>query len=164
MIRWLSAPVCAMSPTGWRWQRPDPSNGCRGDWSDEFNENRARNVVCLESYDDRENATVEEELAVDRVIANVGYCPDRQLSEELQVHECYASSAPMKLAAALLGDTSADCTAQSSHGPQTLQNPEPGLFILGAKSYGRDNRFLIQIGLQQIVDVFTLIVPSDPVR
>ena len=123
----------------------------------ESREPDARQTICLESHDRQENTTVEEELTVDRVIANVGYRPDRRLYEELQVHECYASSAPMKLAAALLGDTSADCTAQSSHGPQALQNPEPGLFILGAKSYGRDSRFLIQIGLQQIIDAFTLI-------
>lgn len=125
----------------------------------EAREPDARQTVCLELHDRQENATVEEELTVDRIIANVGYRPDRRLYEELQVHECYASSAPMKLAAALLGDTSADCTVQSSHGPQALQNPEPGLFILGAKSYGRDSRFLIQIGLQQITDAFTLIGP-----
>lgn len=126
----------------------------------EAREPDARSTVCLESYDQGKNERVEEELTVDRVIANVGYRPDRRLYEELQVHECYASSAPMKLAAALLGDMSADCTAQSSHGPQMLKNPEPGLFILGAKSYGRDSRFLIQIGLQQIIDVFTLIAPG----
>ncbi|MCI0457780.1 MAG: NAD(P)-binding domain-containing protein, partial [Gemmataceae bacterium] len=38
---------------------------------------------------------------VDRVIANVGYTPDTDLYRELQVHECYASLGPMKLAAAL---------------------------------------------------------------
>ena len=98
-----------------------------------------------------------EEVTVDRIIANVGYRPDRQLYEELQFHECYASQGPIQLAAALLGDTSADCTTQSTHGPETLRNPEPNLFILGSKSYGRDSRFLIRIGLQQIEDVFSLI-------
>ena len=63
----------------------------------------------------------------------------------------------MKLAAALLGETSADCLSQSSHGAETLTNPEPGFFILGAKSYGRDSRFLIKVGLEQIRDVFSLI-------
>ncbi|MEX2287154.1 MAG: hypothetical protein WD648_08700 [Planctomycetaceae bacterium] len=98
-----------------------------------------------------------EELSVDCVIANVGYRPDRSLYEELQVHECYASGGPMKLAAALLGETSADCLSQVSPGPQALVNPEPGFFILGAKSYGRDSRFLINVGLQQIRDVFSLL-------
>jgi thioredoxin reductase len=117
----------------------------------------AQYTVRLESNDPSNSQTVEAELTVDRVIANVGYRLDRTLYEELQIHECYASSGPMKLAAALLGETSADCTAQSSHGPETLRNPEPNLFILGAKSYGRDNRFLLQIGHQQITDVFSMI-------
>lgn len=98
-----------------------------------------------------------ESLAVDRIIANVGYHPDRSIYEELQVHECYATSGPIKLAAALLGNGSSDCLQQSPLGAETLRNPEPGFFILGAKSYGRDSRFLIRVGLEQIVDVFRLI-------
>ena len=46
----------------------------------------------------------------------------------------------MKLAAALLGARGGDCLAQTSHGAETLANPEPGFFILGAKSYGRNTR------------------------
>ena len=63
----------------------------------------------------------------------------------------------MKLAAKLLGETSADCLDQISHGPDVLRNPEPDFYILGAKSYGRNSNFLIQVGLRQIVDVFNLI-------
>ena len=45
----------------------------------------------------------EEELAgVDTVIAAVGYRPDTSLTRELQVHYCYATEGPMKLAASLL--------------------------------------------------------------
>jgi glycine/D-amino acid oxidase-like deaminating enzyme len=93
----------------------------------------------------------------DRIVANVGYRPDRSLYEELQVHECYASQGPMKLAAALLGEGSADCLAQKSHGPDTLRNPEPGFFILGAKSYGRNPTFLIRLGLAQVREVFQIL-------
>lgn len=92
-------------------------------------------------------------VPVQRIIANVGFRPNRQLYEELQVHECYASHGPMKLAAALLGETSADCLAQQSHGIATLKSPEPNFYILGAKSYGRSSRFLIQIGLEQVAAV-----------
>ncbi|MFQ5734555.1 MAG: monooxygenase [Planctomycetaceae bacterium] len=101
---------------------------------------------------------VLERVTVDTVIANVGYRPDRSLYEELQVHECYATQGPIKLAAALLGETSPDCLSQTGHGVQTLRNPEPGFFILGAKSYGRDSRFLITIGLQQIQDVLQFLI------
>ena len=96
-------------------------------------------------------------LTVHNVIANVGYHPDRSLYEELQIHECYASQGPMKLAAALMGETSADCMTQSTPKGDTLTNPEPGFYVLGAKSYGRDSRFLLRIGLEQIQLAFDLI-------
>lgn len=98
-----------------------------------------------------------EELIVDRIVAQVGYRPDRSLYEELQVHECYATQGPIKLAAALLGEMSGDCLSQTSPGAGTLRNPEPGFFILGAKSYGRDSRFLIRVGLEQIEAAFSLL-------
>ena len=63
----------------------------------------------------------------------------------------------MKLAAALLGQNSPDCLDQTSCGPQTLINPEPNFYILGAKSYGRNSNFLVSVGLQQIREVFTII-------
>ena len=42
-------------------------------------------------------------------------------------------------------------------GPQSLLNPEPDFYVLGAKSYGRNSRFLISLGLTQIRDLFTLL-------
>lgn len=96
-------------------------------------------------------------LTVHRIIGNVGYRPQRRLYEELQVHECYATQGPMKLAAALLGTASADCLQQSSGTADWLANPEPGFFILGAKSYGRDARFLLRIGIEQVRHVVELV-------
>ncbi len=99
------------------------------------------------------------EVAVDRVVANVGYAPDNSLYSELQVHECYASRGPMNLAAALLaaGGDGNDCLAVPPLGAATLGNPEPGFFILGSKSYGKGFNFLLKTGLEQIRDAFTLI-------
>jgi hypothetical protein len=94
---------------------------------------------------------------VDRLIAHVGYTPNTDLYRELQIHECYASLGPMKLAAAQLGQASGDCLKQTSPGAETLRNPEPGFFILGAKSYGRNSQFLLRLGFEQVRDVFTLI-------
>jgi len=99
----------------------------------------------------------ERTFPVDRIIANVGFRPDRSIYEELQVHECYASQGPMRLAAKLLGETSADCLVQPTPDADLLTNPEPGFFILGSKSYGRNSRFLLQTGLQQIHDVLSLL-------
>ncbi len=95
----------------------------------------------------------------DRIIANVGYRPDNEIYRELQVHECYASGGPMKLAAQLLAQTgdSGDCLDQTSCGAESLLNPEPNFYLLGSKSYGRNTQFLLSIGLEQIRDLFTLI-------
>jgi cation diffusion facilitator CzcD-associated flavoprotein CzcO len=98
-----------------------------------------------------------EEVTVDRVLALNGDVGDFSLYRQLQVHECYATSAPMKLSAALLGAAAGDCLEQQSHGPETLTNPEPGFFILGAKSYGRNSQFLMRIGWAQVDDVMGLL-------
>ena len=97
------------------------------------------------------------ELHVDRVIANVGYRPDSRIYQELQVHECYATSGPMQLAKALLAHRAADCLDQPSAGAAALLTPEPNFYILGSKSYGRTNRFLLAAGHKQIRHLFTLI-------
>ena len=57
---------------------------------------------------------VVERVLVDRVLAHVGYRPDTALTAELQVHYCYATEGPMKLAAALMaaGGGGGDCLAQ----------------------------------------------------
>jgi hypothetical protein len=103
--------------------------------------------------------------AVDLVLALTGYVGNAGLYRQLQVHECYATSAPMKLAAALLGQGSTDCLAQVSHGAETLANPESGFFVLGIKSYGRSTGFLMQIGWAQVDEAFSLIerAPADAV-
>jgi hypothetical protein len=81
------------------------------------------------------------------------------LYRQLQVHECYATTGPMNLAAALLGEAgSGDCLQLAAHGPETLRTPEPGFFILGAKSYGRMSRFLLQAGWRQVDDVFGTLI------
>jgi thioredoxin reductase len=93
----------------------------------------------------------------DRIVANVGGRPDLRLFEELQVHNCYVTDGPIKLAAMLLDSTTSDCLAQTTHGPQTLINPEPDFYVLGAKSYGRNTSFLTSIGIQQVRELFTII-------
>ncbi|HEX3112979.1 MAG TPA: hypothetical protein VHU20_06910 [Candidatus Eisenbacteria bacterium] len=121
-------------------------------------------VVAYESRDGRVRVTfrdhgAERVLDVDRVLALVGYRPDVAMTRELQVHYCYASEGTMELAAAILGagGGGGDCLAEVAHGPDSLRNPEPGFFVLGAKSYGRNPQFLLSIGHQQVKDAFELI-------
>jgi hypothetical protein len=111
----------------------------------------------------RESQGEERRVEVDRVLALVGYRPDLALFRELQIHLCYASEGPMALAAAILAaqaddpGAAAGCLGQVSHGPETLKNPEPNFYILGAKSYGRNPKFLLRLGHAQIEDVMTLL-------
>jgi hypothetical protein len=96
----------------------------------------------------------------DEVIANIGYQPDNSIYRELQIHECYASGAPMKLAASLLAagaEAGGDCLKLGGFGAEVLVNPEPEFFILGMKSYGRNSAFLLQSGHEQVRDVFCLL-------
>jgi hypothetical protein len=96
---------------------------------------------------------VKESLHVDRIVANVGYQPDLSLNRELQVHQCYASEGPMKLAASLLASAGGDCLAQAAVGVDLLKNPEPNYFVMGAKSYGRNSSFLLRLGIEQIQEI-----------
>lgn len=98
-------------------------------------------------------------VRVGRILALTGKVGNHQLYRQLQVHECYATSGPMKLAAALMGASGGggDCLAQTSLGPETLKNPEPGFFILGLKSYGRRSDFLMRVGWEQVDEVFQLL-------
>jgi len=102
-------------------------------------------------------------LDVDHVLALVGYRPDTSLARELQIHLCYASEGPMSLATALLSarltspGAAGDCLSQTTHGAESLRTPEPGYFILGAKSYGRYSNFVLSVGQTQVEEVFTLL-------
>ncbi len=98
-----------------------------------------------------------EPIDVDIMVACTGFRPDLNLHRELQVHACYASEGPMKLAAALLGDSGGDCLAPKAAGPELLMNPEPQFFVLGAKSYGRRNDFLLRTGHAQVEEVASLL-------
>ncbi|MCZ2340730.1 MAG: hypothetical protein LC104_02905 [Bacteroidales bacterium] len=66
---------------------------------------------------------------VERVIANVGYRPDLSIGSELRVHEPTGS----------------------------IETEEPGYFVLGSKSHGRDANFLLREGYDQIRRAFTAI-------
>lgn len=118
-------------------------------WVEAFAEHDSGLLVTLHGQGDP--------LPVDLAVCCTGFRPDLGLHRELQVHSCYASEGPMKLAAALLGDAGGDCLAPKAGGPELLVNPEPRFFVLGAKSYGRRNDFLLQNGHRQVEDVATLL-------
>jgi Pyridine nucleotide-disulphide oxidoreductase len=97
------------------------------------------------------------EVVVDRILALTGSVGDASMYRQLQIHECWATSGVMKLSAALLASSSVDCLDQTGQGADTLRNPEPDFYILGSKSYGRNNTFLLRVGWEQVDEVFSLL-------
>ena len=106
-----------------------------------------------------------QDVIVDRVLSLTGAVGDHRLYRQLQVHECYATCGPMKLSAALFaaGGASGDCMKQTTHGVETLKSPEPRFFLLGQKSYGRNNSFLLRVGWEQVAEVMGELQPSPAV-
>jgi hypothetical protein len=100
------------------------------------------------------------EVLVDRILSLTGYRPDAGLYRQLQVHECYATSAPMGLSAQLLGDAAGNCLEQPRGGVSVLRNPEPNFFLLGAKSYGNNSQFLMRAGYEQVSAVVSAYQPA----
>jgi hypothetical protein len=105
----------------------------------------------------------EETVTVDVILSLTGSVGNDRMYRQLQVHECWATSGPMKLASALLGASSVDCLSQESHGADSLRNPEPNFYIVGSKSYGRNTTFLLRVGWGQVDEVFSLL-PEQPVH
>ncbi|MGI9034211.1 MAG: FAD-dependent oxidoreductase [Acidimicrobiales bacterium] len=101
------------------------------------------------------------EVVVDKVLSLTGAVGDNSIYRQLQVHECYATAAPINLSAALLGAAAGDCLQQESHGVDVLRNPEPNFFILGSKSYGRVNQFLMRVGWEQVDEVFGALAEAN---
>jgi len=123
-------------------------------------------VTLAAEAESEESPQQSVQLIVDRILANVGYRPDAMIYGELQVHQCYGTDGPMKLAAALLAKSQersgpVDCLDQVSCGPESLVTSEPHFYILGSKSYGRNSSFLISVGLEQIRDLFKIIVGRE---
>ncbi len=100
-------------------------------------------------------------IAADHIAACVGFGADTSLFDELQIHLCYASGSPMNTAAAMLNDTIDFRHTPWALGRESIQNPEPGFYILGSKSYGRNQGYSLHIGLGQIILAFQDITRND---
>lgn len=112
----------------------------------------------------RNDSDDHELIEVHRVVANVGYQPDRRLYEELRVRESPITLGPENVAAAIgrAGMLSVAGPAAPWDAEAVVQE-EPNFYVLGAKSYGKDPHFLIETGLKQVAMVFRLIEEASAV-
>lgn len=77
------------------------------------------------------------------------------------VYEAGGPAAPMNLSATLLDSAGGDCLAQPAVDVDALRAPEPGFFVLGAKSYGRLATFLLRVGYEQVDQIIAGYTPQD---
>ena len=93
------------------------------------------------------------ELEVDRVIVATGFRPELALLREVRASLDPVLEAPPALAP-LIDPNLHSCGTVPPHGAAELSHPaEPGLYIVGAKSYGRAPTFLMVTGYEQVRSV-----------
>ena len=89
-----------------------------------------------------------EVTAVGRVFALTGFRPDTRILRELRT-DLDASLEAVAGIAAEIDPNIHSCGSVSATGARELAQPELGLFIIGAKSYGRAPTFLALTGYEQ---------------
>ena len=89
---------------------------------------------------------------VDRIVVATGFRPELGMLRELRVALDPAVEAPPALAP-LIDPNLHSCGTVPPHGAAELAHPEPGFYIVGAKSYGRAPTFLMATGYEQVRSV-----------
>lgn len=86
---------------------------------------------------------------VDRVVALTGFRPDLSWLSEVRLDLDPTLQAP-RFVAELVDPNIHSCGSVSPHGVDELTQPEPGLYLVGMKSYGRAPTFLAMTGYEQV--------------
>jgi thioredoxin reductase len=84
----------------------------------------------------------------DELVALTGYRPDAALLGELAVELSPRTEGGARLDRAICGVT--DCLSQPAVAADDLESGEPGLYLVGARSYGRARTFLLENGYRQL--------------
>jgi thioredoxin reductase len=95
-----------------------------------------------------ESGDTLQTLRVDAVIVATGLKPDTRFLAELRTDLDPALDCPKTLAP-LIDPNVHSCGTVRPHGAFELAQPEPGLFLIGMKSYGRAPTFLLATGHEQ---------------
>ena len=88
----------------------------------------------------------------DRVVAATGFRPDLEPLRELRVDIDPALESARSLGP-LIDPNVHSCGSVPPHGAAELAHPEPGLYVVGVKSYGRAPTFLLATGYEQVRSV-----------
>lgn len=85
----------------------------------------------------------------DHVVVLTGFRPDLSFLSEMRIELDPILQAPVKLAASI-DPNMHSCGSVLPHGAAELAHPEPDLYIVGMKSYGRAPTFLAMTGYEQV--------------
>ena len=104
---------------------------------------------------------------VHTVVAATGFRPDLAILGEVRVDLDPGLESPVALAP-LVDPAFHSCGSVQPHGHRELAQPEPGLYLVGMKSYGRAPTFLVTTGNEQVRSVAAAIAgdleAADEVR
>nr|QEO74085.1 hypothetical protein [uncultured bacterium] len=89
---------------------------------------------------------------VDEVVVLTGFRPDLSWLSELRLELDATLQAPRELAP-LIDPNVHSCGTVYPHGVKELSHPEPNVFLVGMKSYGRAPTFLAMTGYEQVRSV-----------
>ena len=89
---------------------------------------------------------------VDRIVNATGFRPDMAMLSELRVDIDPVLQSARALAP-MIDPNVHSCGSVPPHGAAELAHPEPGFYIVGAKSYGRAPTFLLATGYEQVRSV-----------
>ncbi|MFF4673971.1 FAD-dependent oxidoreductase [Streptomyces sp. NPDC001279] len=93
---------------------------------------------------------------VDEVIVLTGFRPDLSFLSEIRLGLDERLQAPTELAP-LIDPNQHSCGTVYPHGHRELSHPEPGIYLVGMKSYGRAPTFLARTGYEQVRSVVAAI-------
>jgi thioredoxin reductase len=88
----------------------------------------------------------------DEIIAATGFRPDLTFLRELRLDVDPALESARSLAP-LIDPNIHSCGTVPPHGETELRHPEPNVYLVGAKSYGRAPTFLLATGYEQVRSV-----------
>jgi thioredoxin reductase len=94
--------------------------------------------------------------AVDEIIAATGFRPDWSILSELRLDLDAAVQSPRALAP-LIDPNVHSCGTVRPHGAEELRHPDPNVYAIGMKSYGRAPTFLMLTGYEQARSVVAAI-------
>ncbi|MFD3488773.1 FAD-dependent oxidoreductase [Streptomyces sp. NPDC058665] len=89
---------------------------------------------------------------VDEVVVLTGLRPDLSFLSEIRLRLDERLQAPVELAP-LIDPNQHSCGTVYPHGHRELSHPEPGIYLVGMKSYGRAPTFLAMTGYEQVRSV-----------